>query len=63
MEPQTSPEEEFRYGLEFTAILLRKLAPVCTTLDELVGMCEYAKTNDAQLRLLMREVGPVRMKK
>lgn len=51
-----TPEEAFRSSLEDVVVLVGKLAPLCKSFKELVGMCELALTNDAQLRLLMNTV-------
>lgn len=54
--PRLSPEEGFREALEDAVSVIKKLAPVCGTFDEMTGVCELALTNDAQLRLLMKTV-------
>ncbi len=46
-------EEDFRAELSKLVDLARALAPICTTTDDLVGICELAQTNDGQLRMLM----------
>jgi hypothetical protein len=49
-------EDSFRGSLQDVVGICTKLAPVCTSVDELVGICQLAIDNDAQLKLLMREV-------
>ncbi len=46
-------EEDFRTELSKLVDLARALAPICASTDDLVGVCDLAATNDAQLRMLM----------
>lgn len=65
-EPQhtvLNPEEQFRLALDDAVAILRKLAPLCGSVEELVGVAELAMTNDAQLRLLMDRVAPVHFRR
>lgn len=61
--PEPTTEMKFRESLEDTVIILRKLAPLCKDVDELIGMMELAMSNDAQLSLLIREVFPVKLRR
>ena len=49
-------EAGFRSALEDVIPIVQKLAPVCRTVDELLGVIETALSNDAQLRILMQIV-------
>ena len=51
-----TPEDRFRSGLKDLVALLRKLAPLAGTTEDLADMVELATVNDAQLRLLMAVV-------
>lgn len=52
-----TPEDKFRSGLTDAAAILRKLAPLAGgDVAALVEMIDLARTNDAQLRLLMAAV-------
>lgn len=72
MSPQQQPaqspnleeaaEADFRQNLLEVIIIVKKLAPLCKTVDELIDMAEFATRNDAQLRLLIREVSPLRLR-
>lgn len=55
---QQEVEDSFRGALKDVAAIVAALAPVCKTLDDLLGMIKLAEDNDAQLRLLLREVRP-----
>ena len=55
-ERKPTPEEAFRSSLEDVVVLAGKLTPLCKTVKEMVGVCELALPNDAQLRLLMNVV-------
>ena len=46
----------FRSALEDTILVCRKLAPLCSNVDQLAEMLELAVLNDAQARLLMEMV-------
>ena len=59
MDVRQTPEEKFRSSLTDAAVLLRKLAPLANgsqDTNDLADMIELARTNDAQLRLLMAVV-------
>lgn len=59
MDVRQTPEEKFRSSLNDAATLLRKLAPLANGTEDandLADMIELARTNDAQLRLLMAVV-------
>lgn len=58
-QPQPDPDEQLREALHEAAVVIRKLAPFCATVDELVGMIELAQVNDGQLQMLKREISPV----
>lgn len=43
----------FRSALEDAILVCRKLAPLCSSVEQLAEMLELAVLNDAQARLLM----------
>ena len=47
-------QDQFREELSKVTELVNALSPVCHSLEELVGVCELAQTNDAQLRMVMK---------
>lgn len=51
----TDKLDEMRSILEDLVSMAKKLQPICTTTDELIQVCELATTNDAQLKLIMKE--------
>lgn len=55
-DPKQNPEDAFRENLKDVIAIAEKLAPLCRTVEEMVGMAALALENDGQLRLLMREV-------
>ena len=59
---QQTVRDAFRSSLEDSVAILRKLAPHCGSVDELIGMLELACHNDGQLGLLMREITPVKLR-
>lgn len=61
-EQPTTPDEAARLILADTVKVVRGLAPVCATLDELVQLCELAQTNDGQLRLLRERIAPLSLR-
>ncbi len=59
LEKKPTPEEEltlFRKALEDVLTVSERLAHVCDSVPELVELVRLASGNDAQLRLLHREV-------
>lgn len=61
--PAVSEEASFRSSLEDVIVVVKKLSPLCKTPEELIGLCELAVSNDAQLTLLFQQVMPTRMRK
>lgn len=57
-----SGEDRFRSALQDAAVILRKLAPLCKDVNEMVEMLELAAANEGQLTLLMDRIGPVRLR-
>lgn len=49
-------ETSFRKVIEDISPIIKKLAPLCQSIEELTSMIELAVINDGQLRLLMKEV-------
>ncbi len=53
-------EEAFREHLDDACLVIQRLAPLCQTFDEMIGMIRHATGtdgqpgNDAQLRLLLK---------
>ena len=62
--PDVAPsgEDRFRSALQDAAVILRKLAPLCKDVNEMVEMLELAAANEGQLTLLMDRIGPVRLR-
>lgn len=56
-------EDRFRSALQDVVVIVRKLAPLCKDIEELVGLAQSALENDGVLHLLLREVTPLQMKK
>ena len=56
----STPDEKFREGLLDLVAFAEKVAPVCVTVADLIGMCSLALSNDGQLRLLMAVANPKR---
>lgn len=48
--------ETWRSSLVDVAGVCEKLAPICGSVEELVGMLKLALENEAQLKLVMKEV-------
>lgn len=64
MEPKPQgPEELFRGDLASVIAVVKTLAPLCKTPQDLVGMAELALVNDGQLALLMEKCQPLRMRR
>lgn len=61
-EPATSEDEQMRSALKDAAAVIRKLSPLCNSLNDLVDLIEFALISDAQLNLLKRELAPVSLK-
>lgn len=60
-QPKREPTQEeiergFRESLMDVIAVAEKLAPVCRSVEEMIGVVELAVTNDAQMRLLMNSV-------
>lgn len=60
---QAGVDEQFRDNLRDVDAVVRKLAPLCRDVNDLLGMIGLALVNDGQLALLLREVAPVRLRK
>ena len=54
MDAKASKEETLRAVLEGIVEIAERLAPICGTVEELVGMASLALTNDAQLRMILK---------
>jgi hypothetical protein len=59
---QETVEDRFRSTLRDVVEVIKKLAPECGSVDDLVGMCELAMKNDGQLRLLLNMVAPLELR-
>lgn len=46
-------EEQFRESLKDALVILKSLAPYCTSFDDLAFMVETGTVSDGQMRLLM----------
>ena len=55
---QAQVEESFRDSLRDLIVVVKKLAPHCNSLEDLLGMAELALTNNGQLHFIMSEVQP-----
>jgi hypothetical protein len=53
---EISPRERFRDALKDSIVLIEKLAPLCSNVEELVGLMRLAMSNDGQCTLLMKVV-------
>lgn len=53
MSDKPTAEEKFRNSLKDVEVIIRKLAPLCRTADEIADMVGLARDNDGQLALLM----------
>ena len=53
---QQEVEDKFRESLEDVLVVCDRLAPVCRSVEELIGMLRLAVENDAQLRTLMGKI-------
>lgn len=57
-EKELSPEETLRLVLKDVTEIALKLHDVCDgRIDELVAVCELARTSDAQARMIMSKLG------
>lgn len=63
MAEQNQAEEQFRSALADVLAVMRKLAPLCKTVDDMVGMTQLALENDGQLALMMQAVSPLQLRK
>ena len=64
---QTQPSEQdvkasFRESLDDTIAILESVGPLCSDIDELIGILQLAQKNDSQLVLVMDRVAPKRMR-
>lgn len=62
--PQPTPEDveaSFRDAIDDLISLLQGVGPLYSDIDELIASLELAKKNDGQLRLLMKQITPVRL--
>ena len=53
---RTEEEEGFRSALEDVVAIIQRLAPICKSINDMLGMVELALKNDSQCRLLFKEV-------
>lgn len=53
---QVETETRFHESLEDVLAVIEKCAPYCRDIEELAGMIRAARSNDATLRLLLKEV-------
>lgn len=56
-------ESSFRDSLPDVIAMVIGLAPLFTDIDEMVAAMELGMKNDGQLRMLMRQVTPVRLRR
>lgn len=61
-EEKPTVEDSFRDTLQDVIVVVKKLAPCCRSVNDLIGMAELAMQNDGQLFLLMEKVGPVTLR-
>lgn len=52
-QPKRTVEEEFKDDLLDVITIAEKLAPFCSTVEELIGMAKHALENDGQLRMIL----------
>jgi len=51
-----SKEGQFKEALADVLVVIRELAPVCTSTAELIEILELAEVNPSQLRIVMAKV-------
>lgn len=62
VEQKTSTEDPFRESLKDAAVVVERLAPLCSSFEEMVQIIRLAvgtddlPANDAQLRLIIKAV-------
>ena len=61
-EQELNPEDQFRDSLKDVIAVVEVLTPFCKSVDDLIGVCRLALSNDGQLALLMGKVYPVRLR-
>ena len=54
-------EASFRDAIDDLISLLQGVGPLYSDIDELVASLELAKKNDGQLRMIMKQITPVRL--
>jgi len=59
---QLTVEESFRSSLRDAIALMEKLAPDCSSVQEMIEMAQLALKNDGQLNMLLNRVAPIRLK-
>ena len=57
-QPQPTVEEKIRSSLRDVVAVAEKLAPICLTVEDLVGICKLALKNDGQLLMVMERLKP-----
>ena len=62
-QPEQTVEQSFRASLDDTRVILKRLAPLCKSVNDMVELLDLAITNDSQLSILMDKVGPVALRK
>lgn len=56
---EQDPDARLRSAIQDTLVVLRKLTPVCGSIEDLTLMLELALTSDGQLTLIKRELSPL----
>jgi len=56
MDQKLTAEEKTRKSLEDVVLVAKSLSSVCGSIDELIEVVNLALTNDAQLRIVMKEI-------
>jgi hypothetical protein len=55
-EKQVELENSLRESLDDVESIIKVLSPLCETFEDMLGLLAAAKTNDATLRLVLKEV-------
>lgn len=61
-ELEVQAEEDFRQNLREVIIIVKKMSPLCKSVEELIELADFATKNDASLRMLIERVSPLRMR-
>jgi hypothetical protein len=60
--PRKREEDQYRSAIQDAATVLRKLAPICRGVDDMVGLLEFSLVNDATLAMLIERLGALKFR-